>query len=72
MKGHSRVPVYDGDREKIVGLLFVKSLIMIDPEEDTPIGDVYKRGSFLTASTNEPLFELMDRFQTGKSKIVLN
>ena len=72
MKGHSRVPVYDGDREKIVGLLFVKSLIMIDPEEDTPIGDVYKRGSFLTASTNEPLFELMDRFQTGKSKIVLD
>ena len=66
MKGHSRVPVYDGDREKIVGLLFVKSLIMIDPEEDTPIGDVYKRGSFLTASTNEPLFELMDRFSNRK------
>ncbi|XP_068698745.1 uncharacterized protein [Montipora foliosa] len=69
VKGHSRVPVYDGDREKIVGLLFVKSLIMIDPEEDTPIGDVYKRGSFLTASTNEPLFELMDRFQTGRSHL---
>ncbi|XP_044177902.1 DUF21 domain-containing protein At4g33700-like isoform X2 [Acropora millepora] len=66
-KGHSRVPVYDGDRENIVGLLFVKSLIMVDPDDDTPIGNVYKKKSFLTAATTVPLFDLMDRFQTGKT-----
>ncbi|XP_074625391.1 uncharacterized protein LOC141883712 [Acropora palmata] len=68
-KGHSRVPVYDGDRENIVGLLFVKSLIMVDPDDDTPIGNVYKEKSFLTAATTVPLFDLMDRFQTGKSHL---
>lgn len=68
-KGHSRVPVYDGDRENIVGLLFVKSLIMVDPDDDTPIGNVYKKKSFLTAATTVPLFDLMDRFQTGKSHL---
>lgn len=68
-KGHSRVPVYDGDRENIAGLLFVKSLIMVDPDDDTPIGNVYKKKSFLTAATTVPLFDLMDRFQTGKSHL---
>ena len=69
-KGHSRVPVYEGDKENIVGLLFVKSLIMLDPDEATPIKDVYKAGSFLCSSTTEPLFDLLDKFQTGKSMYV--
>lgn len=41
---------------------------MVDPDDDTPIGNVYKKKSFLTAATTVPLFDLMDRFQTGKSK----
>lgn len=67
-KGHSRVPVYEGDKGNIIGLLFVKSLIMIDPDDATPIKDIYKAGSFLQSSTTEPLFELLDKFQTGRSK----
>jgi len=69
-KGHSRVPVYEGSRENIVGLLFVKSLIVLDPEDGTPIKDIYKAGSFLTSPTSEPLFGLLDKFQTGKSKLL--
>lgn len=68
-KGHSRVPVYKGDRGNIVGVLFVKSLIMLDPDDDIPIKDVYKDGSFLQSSTIEPLYELLDKFQTGKSHL---
>jgi len=68
-KGHSRVPVYEGSRENIVGLLFVKSLIVLDPEDGTPIKDIYKAGSFLTSPTSEPLFGLLDKFQTGKSHL---
>ena len=66
-KGHSRVPVYEGERGNIVGVLFVKSLIMLDPDDALPIKDVYKAGSFLKSSTTEPLFELLDNFQSGKS-----
>ena len=62
------MPVYEGDKGNIVGLLFVKSLIMIDPDDATPIKDIYKAGSFLKSSTTEPLFELLDKFQTGRSK----
>lgn len=62
------MPVFEGDKGNIVGLLFVKSLIMIDPDDATPIKDIYKAGSFLKSSTTEPLFELLDKFQTGRSK----
>ena len=63
------MPVYSGERENIVGVLFVKSLVMLDPDDNTPIRDIYRAGSFLTSSTSEPLFELLDKFQTGKSKL---
>lgn len=62
------MPVYEGDKGNILGLLFVKSLIMIDPDDATPIKDIYKAGSFLTSSTTELLFDLLDKFQTGRSK----
>ena len=44
------MPVYEGDKGNIIGLLFVKSLIMIDPDDATPIKDIYKAGSFLKSS----------------------
>ena len=65
------MPVYSGERENIVGVLFVKSLVMLDPDDNTPIRDIYRAGSFLTSSTSEPLFELLDKFQTGKVSVVL-
>ena len=33
--GHSRLPVYDGERDNIVGLLRVKHLIIINPSVPT-------------------------------------
>ena len=62
--------MYKGERGNIVGVLFVKSLIMLDPDDAIPIKDVYKAGSFLKSSTTEPLFELLDNFQSGKSNHV--
>ena len=35
--GYSRVPVYKGTKNDIVGLLLTKDLIMIDPEEGTTV-----------------------------------
>jgi CBS domain containing-hemolysin-like protein len=64
------VPVYEETREHVVGLLLVKSLILLDPEDATPIRDVYRsrEGSLLSCTMHEPLFELLDKFQTGKSE----
>lgn len=40
--GHSRIPVYDGERHNIVGLLLVKDLAFIDTEDCTPLRTVIK------------------------------
>lgn len=34
--GYSRIPVYEISHNNIIGLLFVKDLIFIDPEDETP------------------------------------
>lgn len=35
--GHSRVPIYRGDRTNIVGMLFAKDLILLDPDDNVPV-----------------------------------
>lgn len=35
--GHSRVPVYSGDRTNIVGMIFAKDLILLDPDDNVPV-----------------------------------
>ena len=35
--GFSRIPVYDADKADIVAMLFTKDLIMVDPDDETPL-----------------------------------
>ena len=35
--GYSRIPVYDKDKSDVVALLFAKDLIMVDPDDETPL-----------------------------------
>lgn len=36
-EGYARIPVYEEDRANIVGLLYVKDLIFVDPSDETPL-----------------------------------
>ena len=38
--GYTRVPVFDGDRQNIVGILYSKDLILVDPDDEIEIGAV--------------------------------
>ncbi len=38
--GYTRVPVYDGVRQNIVGILYSKDLILVDPDDEIEIGAV--------------------------------
>lgn len=40
--GHSRIPVYEDERFNIIGLLFVKDLAFVDPDDCTPLKTVLK------------------------------
>lgn len=70
-KGHSRVPVYRGSRDNICGMLLVKKLIQLDPEDSTPIQTL--EGAHVpppSCLTTTPLYQQLNQFQTGRSKWV--
>ena len=43
-RGHSRIPVFNGTRENIVGVVIVKSIIAVDPEDKELITGYIQRG----------------------------
>ena len=63
--GHSRIPVYANERHNIVGLLFVKDLAFVDPDDCIPLQTVIKFYSrpvnFVWNDTN--LGDLLDTFK---------
>ncbi|CAI7910708.1 unnamed protein product [Closterium sp. NIES-54] len=65
-RGHSRVPVYHGSPNNIIGLLLVKNLISLHPEDATPIRQVpIRRIPRVQASL--PLYDMLNEFQRGHS-----
>mmetsp|Transcript_14580 Transcript_14580/g.37212 ORF Transcript_14580/g.37212 Transcript_14580/m.37212 type:complete len:307 (+) Transcript_14580:230-1150(+) len=35
--GHSRIPIYEGDKTKVMGLIHTKDLILVDPDDNIPV-----------------------------------
>ncbi|XP_021900671.1 DUF21 domain-containing protein At1g47330 isoform X2 [Carica papaya] len=69
-KGHSRVPVYYGHPKKIVGLVLVKNLLAVDPEEAVPLRKMIIR-KIPRVSENMPLYDILNEFQKGHSHIAV-
>ena len=71
--GHSRIPVYSKERHNIVGLLFVKDLAFVDPDDCIPLQTVIKFYSrpvnFVWNDTN--LGDLLDTFKEKHSHIAI-
>lgn len=69
--GYSRIPVFDPNRDSndnIVGMLFVKDLILIDPADCTPVQTIIefygRQNEYVFPDTK--LREVLDVFKTGK------
>lgn len=45
-RGHTRIPVYSKNRDKVVGLIYTKDLILLDPEDKTPVKKVMRKKLF--------------------------
>ncbi|KAI9471453.1 hypothetical protein LPJ78_005073 [Coemansia sp. RSA 989] len=69
-QGHSRVPVYEGSRENIVGVLLVKSLILLDPDDAVPVRDAKITGIPLV-TPDVSLYDILNAFQEGGSHMAL-
>jgi metal transporter CNNM len=61
--GHSRIPVYsNNNRNNVMGILLVKKLIVLSPEDAKPVGDfVFRQPLFAPPDT--PLLEMLNMFQ---------
>jgi len=77
--GHSRIPVYVGmqgeSREgnqqfQILGMILVKSLVMLDPAKATPVRECQLRRVPLVPTT-KPLYDMLNLFQEGRSHIAV-
>jgi len=78
--GHSRVPVvelreaqYKEHREHVIGLLFVKDLILLDPEDELPVRNIID--TFLHdlkhIEHNTSVKSVMDEFRHGRSHLAI-
>lgn len=68
--GHSRIPVYRGRRNNIIGLLLVKRLIVLDPADSKPIEQLCLRKP-IVIKPNESCYSMLNEFQKGQSHIAL-
>ena len=63
--GHSRVPVFENDRSKIVGILLVKDLALLNPEDEIPVRTLlrlYGR-ELLIIFDNTKLIDVLNSFK---------
>jgi len=69
--GHSRVPVYDGSIDRIVGILYVKDLLKIPPDEEVRLD----RGALVREAPYVPggkkIDDLLREFQHGKKHMAI-
>ncbi|TPX53471.1 hypothetical protein SeMB42_g00750 [Synchytrium endobioticum] len=68
--GHSRIPVYNGERHNIVGVVLVKQLVMYDPAEAVRLAGIKIR-RLPRVRVDTPLFELLHVFQAGGSHMAV-
>lgn len=71
--GHSRIPIYCQSRENIIGILFAKDLILLDPEDAVPIRTVlsFFNRNLLTVKDDTPLNKMLNIFCQGGAHMAI-
>eukprot|EP01123_Difflugia_compressa_P010145 TRINITY_DN3636_c0_g1_i1.p1 TRINITY_DN3636_c0_g1~~TRINITY_DN3636_c0_g1_i1.p1 ORF type:complete len:444 (-),score=81.92 TRINITY_DN3636_c0_g1_i1:13-1311(-) len=68
--GHSRIPVYRKRKTHFIGILLVKDLIIVDPEDKVSL-DSFDLVMLPQLTSDTPLYTLLDHFQKGKSHMAV-
>eukprot|EP01095_Lingulamoeba_sp_RSL-Kostka_P008408 TRINITY_DN2804_c0_g1_i1.p2 TRINITY_DN2804_c0_g1~~TRINITY_DN2804_c0_g1_i1.p2 ORF type:complete len:476 (+),score=165.81 TRINITY_DN2804_c0_g1_i1:1639-3066(+) len=68
-EGYSRIPVFENDRSNIVGLLFVKDLAILNPEDETPVKTILPNfaRNCPRVFDDTKLNEMLNEFKVGQS-----
>ncbi|GAM25998.1 hypothetical protein SAMD00019534_091730 [Acytostelium subglobosum LB1] len=71
--GHSRMPVYEGDRTNIVGCLHMRDLVLLNPEDGVPLKTVIGlfHRQLLKTWHDTSLEQMLNEFKTGKSHMAI-
>ncbi|XLR12329.1 DUF21 domain-containing protein At2g14520 [Arachis ipaensis] len=69
-RGHSRVPVYYEQPTNIIGLILVKNLLTMDPEEEASVKSVTIR-RIPRVPESMPLYDILNEFQKGHSHMAV-
>lgn len=65
---HSRMPVYDGSIDNIVGFLFIKDILNVD-NGDTKVRDIMRQAYYVPET--KKLDEILDEMQEGKTQMAV-
>ena len=71
--GFSRIPIYERDRNNIVGLLYVRDLAFVDPDDQTSVQahmEFYKHEVLFTWHDTK-LGEVLKQFTSGKGHLAI-
>ena len=70
-RGYTRIPVYKGTKDYIVGLLYTKDLIMVDPEDDLPVERVLEfcNRELLSVDSRTHLDLMFQQVESGRSHL---
>lgn len=69
-RGHSRIPIHDGDKKNIIGVLLAKSLLTVRPEDNTPVSSASIR-RIPRMESDMPLYDVLNEFQKGGSHMAM-
>ncbi|KAF4745629.1 hypothetical protein FOZ63_007833, partial [Perkinsus olseni] len=69
-KGHSRLPIYQGHPHNVHGMLLVKRLIVLNPEDKVQIGntDLFEP---MICDMDTTLLDMLYEFSTGRSHLAV-
>jgi len=71
--GYSRIPIFEVSKNNVIGLLFVKDLIFIDPSDETPIRNfvqIFGRDLHVVWPVDK-LGDVLRELRTGRSHMAL-
>ncbi|KAK9793438.1 hypothetical protein WJX73_001824 [Symbiochloris irregularis] len=71
--GFTRIPVYEGNRHNIVGILYVKDLILVDPDDEIELSAVlsFRGRNAGYVSETEPLDSVFKLFMNTSNHMLL-